>query len=269
MQSPDTEFERDISRKGYSGLARCRQFLSQDRVPPVPLCRAGWGQSYLRPTAGMGVSGFGLEVLLEALPQLHQLGRDDREAVGIALAFAVPILLVVVFCRVPFARLDRGHRALAGVVVVPALDRRFGLCALLVIQGKDGAAVLGSDVAALAVELGRVVRAEEDVVEIAQRKLFVVEGDAHAFGMAGRAGADLLVGGVRLVAADVSAFDLAHADHVLHHRFGAPEASACDNRLLLRHVVILLVGLRDRKPLPACHPVRVQAGGAGQFQGET
>ena len=49
--------------------------------------------------------------------------------------------------------------------------------------------------------------------------------------MTGIAGADLFVGRVSDIAADISAFDFTDADDIAKHRFGAPEASACNNRL--------------------------------------
>ena len=39
--------------------------------------------------------------------QLLQLGRDDREAIGVALPFAGPIVLVIILGRIPFARWAR------------------------------------------------------------------------------------------------------------------------------------------------------------------
>ena len=93
-----------------------------------------------------------------------------------------------------------------------------------------------ADVIALAVELGRVVGGEEHVEDVVVGDLIGIEGHADRLGMAGVAAADLPVGRVVDVAADIAAFDRAHPDHVLEHRLGAPEAPAREDRLLFRHL---------------------------------
>ncbi len=60
---------------------------------------------------------------------------------------------------------------LPAMLVVPAGDGGFGLGLLGLVEREDRAAVLGADVVALAVELGRVVRAEEHVVDLGERDL--------------------------------------------------------------------------------------------------
>src|SRR5205085_1697761 len=98
---------------------------------------------------------------------------------------------------------------------------------------------------ALAVELGWIVGCEEDVEDVAIAHLVGVEGHPDRLGMAGVAAADLLVGRVGDMAADIAALDLADADNVLEHRLGAPEAPAGQRCLLFRHFY-LLVQVRDR-----------------------
>ena len=124
------------------------------------------------------------------------------------------------------------------MVRVPPLERRFGGFAL-VLGREDGAAVLRADVVALAIELGRVMGAHKHVEDLLERNPVAVIGHAHALGMAGGSAAYLLVGRIGLVSADIAAFDPAHADDVLHHCLGAPEASACDDYLFLRHSILL------------------------------
>src|SRR3546814_18148609 len=52
----------------------------------------------------------------EALAQLRALGRDDREAIGAALSFAVPIGLVMILGGIPVrGRLARGDRKSVGL----------------------------------------------------------------------------------------------------------------------------------------------------------
>ena len=52
------------------------------------------------------------------------------------------------------------------MIGVPARDRGLGLGALRLVEREDRAAVLRADVVALAVELGRIVRAEEHVEQL-------------------------------------------------------------------------------------------------------
>ena len=88
-----------------------------------------------------------------------------------------------------------------------------------------------ADVIALAIELGWVVRREEDVEQVVVAELRIVEGDADRFGMAGIAAADLLVGWVRDRSAGIAALDLLDPDDIEEHGLGAPEAPAredCD-----------------------------------------
>src|SRR5688572_32506357 len=63
---------------------------------------------------------------LEALPELRQLGRDHREAVGIALPFAIPVFLVIILCWVPFGRAFDGRHGRIVVLGVPTRDRLLG-----------------------------------------------------------------------------------------------------------------------------------------------
>ena len=204
-------------------------------------------------------SGVFLQILLEAFAQFHQLGRDNCKAVRVPLAFAIPVFLMVILRRVPFAALDGGDGLLPLVFVVPTRNGGPGFF-FLPFEREDRTAILGADIVALPVQLGRIMRTQKDVVKLGQRDLLVVECDPHAFGMAGIARADLLVGRVRLVPADIAALYFADADHVFHHRFGAPEAPAGNDRLLFCHVIKLLVGYQDRNPSRACHLAVARAG---------
>src|SRR4030095_2556233 len=100
---------------------------------------------------------------LEALPQLLQLGRDDSQAVGVLLAFAGPIILVIILRRIPFGLgLDGGDDRLVLFLLRP-FDGGARLGFLALVLREDGRAILRADVAALPVELGRVVRREENI----------------------------------------------------------------------------------------------------------
>ena len=101
-------------------------------------------------------------------------------------------------------RLDGGHHP-AVVVGVGALDRGPGLRFLRLVLGEDRRAILGADVIALAVELGRVVDREEDVEQVAIADLVGIEGDADRLGMAGVAAAYLLVGRIGGLPAGIAA----------------------------------------------------------------
>ena len=125
---------------------------------------------------------------------------------------------------------DGGDCLLTRVIGVPAFDCRLGLAALALARQEDRAAILRANVVALAVELGRIVGAQEHVEQVGERNDVGIEGDLDRFGMAGPAAADLLVGGIGLVAADVPALDVLNADDVVHHRLGAPEAAAGQDR---------------------------------------
>src|SRR6476619_3000044 len=92
-----------------------------------------------------------LEPGLEALAKLLELGRNRREAVGIALPFARPIILVIILGRIPFAhRLDGRHHA-AVIVLVRAIDCLSRQALLLRVLGEDGRTVLRAHVIALPV----------------------------------------------------------------------------------------------------------------------
>ena len=86
------------------------------------------------------------------------------------------------------------------------------------------------------------MRAHKHVEDLVELNRVGIVGHPHAFGMAGLAAADLFVGRIGDIAADIAAFDLVDADDVLHHRFGAPEAPTCDDYLFLCHFVSPLPG---------------------------
>ena len=168
-----------------------------------------------------------LQPVGEALAQLLQLGRDDGEAIGIALAFALPNNPgdnprpdTIAPSGSIVVTIGAGQSAAARSIAAPR--RRL----LLAARREDRRAILGADVIALAVELGRIVGGEEDVEQLVIGDRVGIEGDPDRLGMAGVAAADLPVGRVGDMAADIAALDLRDADHVLEHRLGAPEAPA-------------------------------------------
>ena len=151
------------------------------------------------------------------------------------MPLARPILLVIILGRPPFAlRLDGGHHA-SVMIDIGALDRLAGSALLLLILREDRGTVLRADIIALAIELCRVVRREEDVEQLVVADLIGIEGDADGFRMPGVAAADLLVRRPCGVAASLAAFDGLHSDDVNEHRLGTPEASACQDCHLFGH----------------------------------
>src|SRR5690606_14889881 len=181
------------------------------------------------------------------------LGRDDRQAIGIPLAFALPVFLVVVFRRVPLGwAFDSGNRRIV-VLCVPARDGPLRFLVLRFAQREDRAAILRSDVVALAVQLRRIMGAEKDVEDFRIGNDRGIVGNPDRLCVTGRSAADLLVRWVRHGAADVAAFDLAYANNVAEHRFGAPEASARNDGRFLRHA-LLSFAARDGGSQRACHP---------------
>ena len=86
--------------------------------------------------------------------------------------------------------------------------------------------------------------AKMDVEDVVIGDLVRIEGHPDRLGMAGVAAADLAIGRVVDMAADIAALDRADADQILEHRLGAPEASARQNRLFLSHSVSFRAALQ-------------------------
>ena len=174
--------------------------------------------------------------VLKTLAQFHQLGRDNRQTIRIGFTFAFPIFLMIILCRIPSAgRLDRGDD-FAILIGIGAGDGRFGGVMLCIVCRKDCRAILRADIIALTVKLGRIMRAQMHVVNLGERDRIGIERHADRFGVAGPARANFLVSRAGRITADIAAFDLRNAHDIAEHRFGAPEASACNNRLFaVRH----------------------------------
>ena len=75
-------------------------------------------------------------------------------------------------------------------------DVFFGLFQLLRGGGEDGGAVLQADVRPLTVELRRIVKLKEILQQLTVADSIGIVVDPNGFGMAGRTGADLGVGGI-------------------------------------------------------------------------
>lgn len=107
---------------------------------------------------------------------------------------------------------------------------------LLLGLGEDAGAVLGADVVALAVTLGGVVGLEGDFHEVLEGDLGGIIDDADDLGVAGAAGADLAVGGVRGVAAGEADGGGGDAGGLSKELFDAPEATETEEDCWARDV---------------------------------
>ena len=106
------------------------------------------------------------------------------------------------------------------------LEAGFNRLALVVVRVVHGAAVLRANIATLAVQRRGVVHGQELLEEAAVRDLLVVEDDLHHLGVAGAAGADLLVGGRLGVATHIANGGLGDAGHLPEAAVRTPEAAS-------------------------------------------
>lgn len=159
--------------------------------------------------------------------EFDDFGGDDEEAVGLG-AVVGEVVLVVVFGGEElggggeFGDNGVGEDLGGGQLVNGGL----GGGALVFGVVEDGGAVLGAVVGTLAVEGGGIVDGEEDVEELGVGDEGGVKDDADGFGVAGHAGADVLVGGVGEVAANVAGFDGNDAFEVEEDGFETPETAS-------------------------------------------
>jgi len=142
------------------------------------------------------------------LAELRDLRRDDHLAVGLR-GVTPEIVAVVVLSRVERGeRRDlRDNRSVPHAGRGQVADDLLGDGLLLLAVVEDGGAVLRADVRALAIQRRRVVHAEKDVQQVAERDNRGVERDVDDLGVARRAAADLTVRRVDDVAARVAGLD--------------------------------------------------------------
>src|SRR3984893_8915612 len=202
------------------------------------------------------------------LGRRRRLGEARRAGdAGTADAAVAPrVLGEVVLTRV-FGGVELGRLLdLGGDLAVARLreDRLVGLlrgqggAALGVAVVVDRRAVLGPDVVALAHALRRVVVLPEHAQQVLVRDLGRVEHHQHRLGVAGGAAADLLVGGVRGVAARVADRGGVHAGCLPELPLRAPEAAQAEDGALgagregrLEPGSVDEVGVGHGHPLPA------------------
>ena len=89
----------------------------------------------------------------------------------------------------------------------------------------DRRAVLRTDVVALGIQRGGIVNDEKHFKQIGVADDSRIEGDAHHFGMAGVAAADVFIGRIGEMSAAVAGFDGFNAGQTVKYRFQAPETA--------------------------------------------
>ena len=118
-------------------------------------------------------------------------------------------------------------------------DKRFSFVFLSRAVPENGRAILRAGVVSLTVQGRRVVQREEDFEQFAVTDFVGVKMELYNFGVAGLAGADLLVGGVFNCAAHIAGDGGFNAFKAVIGRFQAPETAAGEGRDVLIHVVLL------------------------------
>eukprot|EP01025_Chloroclados_australasicus_P065450 TRINITY_DN8919_c0_g1_i4.p3 TRINITY_DN8919_c0_g1~~TRINITY_DN8919_c0_g1_i4.p3 ORF type:complete len:359 (+),score=80.99 TRINITY_DN8919_c0_g1_i4:28-1077(+) len=170
-----------------------------------------------------------LELLRELGSHLFDLRKGDVADVGLVRVQLGVVLVVILGHLEAVERLEGGHDGVAELALLGG-DERLGGLLFLLVGVEDRAAVVRADVAALAVEGGRVVRGEVDLEQGFVGDDLRVVHDADRLGVAGRAGGDLLVGDGLDVGADVAtgvaARDVVDALELLEDALDAPEAAA-------------------------------------------
>src|SRR5690606_10907343 len=110
-----------------------------------------------------------------------------------------------------------------------ALERGCELGLLLLVGVEHRRAILGADVAALAVQLARVVQREEHIEDDTRRDDRLVEGHRDRLRVPRGSGADQVVVGVRYGAARVARHDVGDTLEGAVHRIQTPETTAGEN----------------------------------------
>ncbi len=128
-----------------------------------------------------------------------------------------------------------------------AFDRGARGSFLVFIVWEDGAAILGADVVALAVERRRIMRCEEDIEQHVVTDDVGIVRDADRLGMAGIAAAHIAIAGIVGGAADIAADNRFDAVDLQEYSLGAPETSAGQRRGFGRHIALsIFTCLADR-----------------------
>jgi len=121
-----------------------------------------------------------------------------------------------------------GHDGLV-VDVAHVSDHGLSLSSLFFSERHDAGPVLGADVVALAVELGRVMDGEEDLEQGFVRDDGGVKLHLDHFGMSGCSAADRLIGRMGVVATRISGKGRLNAVNLFVGAFDAPKASSTND----------------------------------------
>ncbi len=147
--------------------------------------------------------------------------------VGVAIgrsAFVVVILLMVVFGDIEWCIfIDFGYNFES--FIEEDTHEFFGDLALFIVEDEDGGAVLMTDIGTLAVELGGIVGFEEEFAKGFVVGFARIENHAYGFGMTGGSGANLFIGRIFNVSANVAHFRGNNALGAHEVVLGAPEAT--------------------------------------------
>ena len=154
------------------------------------------------------------------LAEFHNFRRHHHLAIA-APGVAGEVVVVFGFGLVEYGQRFDLRDQLAGIQfrVGDLLDDGPSGFGLGVGVGEDDRAVLRPDIVALAVLCGWVVDGEEHAQQVSVGQFVRVELDLHDLGMAGAAGADRLVAGVRHMAGGIAGHHPTHAPQFLEDCF--------------------------------------------------
>lgn len=163
----------------------------------------------------------------ELLPEFRELRPDHDRAVPL-LRIARVIVLVIILGRpvVAVERHDlRDDRLPEHLLALELGDHVERGVALRIRMREHDRTVLGADVVALPVQLGRIVRREEDLEDLAITDARGIERHVHHFRVSGVAVAHVAITGIARVAARIARLDGRHAVDVEKHGLRAPKTS--------------------------------------------
>src|SRR5215218_2148235 len=217
-----------VTRRGRTLPSGGGGIRTRGRVAPSPVFKTGAFDRSATPPGRRSLLGCG------AQPD----GAGDARApeAAVAVRVLVEVLLVVGLGVEERAGLGDLGRDLAvarrGQQRLVPVARRLDGDLLLVGVVVHRRAILRADVVALTHPGGRVVTLPEGAQDLVAGDLRRVEHDQHRLGVARRSAADLLVGGVRRVAAGVADRRRVHAGELPEQALGAPEAPHADDQRL-------------------------------------
>src|SRR3569623_415731 len=103
---------------------------------------------------------------------------------------------------------------------------------------EDGRTVLRAPIGALAVQRGWIVVIPENIEQFAVADAFRIKRDFHHFGVAGRVGTHLFIGGVLHLAARITDPRRTHAGQTAKCLLDAPETASVESSLLFHDYLL-------------------------------